>query len=499
MTEVNLTKKELLLAAQLLKMAGETYSRNICSDFNLAEVGLNKEERLTLMEKVAAWSGDPEFRECISYEVQYDWMLMKCLAHELEKAVKSEKKHPQPGKKIDVMFDGPPGPRPGRFIEVEVDGKSVDLGEWVEHPGASDTWSLSFTLEEAARCLGVKAPCINKRCPIGGSELCGGSIGVEGATGPGLCPEGAPVAGDEKWKARQDYKEEDVSIIKKEVEGVSGYSDIIVESLWVVFSGMECSALWARANQKHLDEFRNWLSQREGDDSAGPGPCPTGKQVEATKDGEAPWYESMDAKVWAEQFVKHKKDNNWTLEDIDEDLMVTWFANALCTAHVQMRRQMEDMARSRDDAEKGLEAQNTRFNELENELSTANSQWENMRQERDAANKRVRELEGGLNWVRGSRNDLETKNERLRTENAELRELYAMACKRLKELGETEVVLQPEITRISEDGKPLTTVDRVYLLEVDLSCEQQKRNGLEKRLDALEKRCRELEQLHCGK
>lgn len=34
---------------------------------------------------------------------------------------------------IDIVFDGPPGHRPGRFVEVEnLDGQSISVGEWVE-------------------------------------------------------------------------------------------------------------------------------------------------------------------------------------------------------------------------------------------------------------------------------------------------------------------------------------------------------------------------------
>jgi hypothetical protein len=36
-----------------------------------------------------------------------------------------------------------------------------------------------------------------------------------------------------------------------------------------------------------------------------------------------------DAMVWAKEFVACMKRNNWTLEDIDEVLMVGWFANAM--------------------------------------------------------------------------------------------------------------------------------------------------------------------------
>jgi hypothetical protein len=33
---------------------------------------------------------------------------------------------------IDIVFDGPPGPESGRFIEVEdSEGNSISLGDWV--------------------------------------------------------------------------------------------------------------------------------------------------------------------------------------------------------------------------------------------------------------------------------------------------------------------------------------------------------------------------------
>jgi hypothetical protein len=34
---------------------------------------------------------------------------------------------------VDIVFDGPPGPVSGRFIEVEdAKGRSVRFGEWIE-------------------------------------------------------------------------------------------------------------------------------------------------------------------------------------------------------------------------------------------------------------------------------------------------------------------------------------------------------------------------------
>jgi len=36
---------------------------------------------------------------------------------------------------------------------------------------------------------------------------------------------------------------------------------------------------------------------------------------------------NIDARHWAEQFCQHKSDNDWSLEDIDYDLMIGWFSN----------------------------------------------------------------------------------------------------------------------------------------------------------------------------
>ena len=41
---------------------------------------------------------------------------------------------------IDIVFDGPCGHESGRFIEVEQDGKSIRVGEWVDRKDG--TWAL---------------------------------------------------------------------------------------------------------------------------------------------------------------------------------------------------------------------------------------------------------------------------------------------------------------------------------------------------------------------
>ena len=37
--------------------------------------------------------------------------------------------------------------------------------------------------------------------------------------------------------------------------------------------------------------------------------------------------ETVDPVIWAEEFERHKIRNGWTIDDIDESLMLTWFCN----------------------------------------------------------------------------------------------------------------------------------------------------------------------------
>lgn len=47
---------------------------------------------------------------------------------------------------VDVVFDGPPGPESGRFIEVEtLDGKGIRIGEWVHREDGY--WALRLTAD----------------------------------------------------------------------------------------------------------------------------------------------------------------------------------------------------------------------------------------------------------------------------------------------------------------------------------------------------------------
>lgn len=55
------------------------------------------------------------------------------------------------------------------------------------------------------------------------------------------------------------------------------------------------------------------------------------------------WATSIDAVVWAQKFMEYKKRMRWTHADIDENLMTTWFANAIMAGYDEAtRRSMND-------------------------------------------------------------------------------------------------------------------------------------------------------------
>jgi len=47
---------------------------------------------------------------------------------------------------IDIVFDGPPGPEAGRFVEVEnSEGRSIRFGDWIKRPDGY--WVLRIPAE----------------------------------------------------------------------------------------------------------------------------------------------------------------------------------------------------------------------------------------------------------------------------------------------------------------------------------------------------------------
>lgn len=50
---------------------------------------------------------------------------------------------------IDIVFDGPPGPDGGRFVEVEDStGHSISVGKWIERPDGY--WALRIPINADA-------------------------------------------------------------------------------------------------------------------------------------------------------------------------------------------------------------------------------------------------------------------------------------------------------------------------------------------------------------
>jgi len=58
---------------------------------------------------------------------------------------------------VDIVFDGPPGPVTGRFVEVEDENRaSIRMGEWVERDDGY--WVLRLDRSEALRVLFPDGP-----------------------------------------------------------------------------------------------------------------------------------------------------------------------------------------------------------------------------------------------------------------------------------------------------------------------------------------------------
>lgn len=71
------------------------------------------------------------------------WLGAKAPFHSYKQEEERTMKH------IDVVFDGPPGPIAGRFVEVEDDtGQSIRFGKWVERPDGY--WVIRIQLEDCA-------------------------------------------------------------------------------------------------------------------------------------------------------------------------------------------------------------------------------------------------------------------------------------------------------------------------------------------------------------
>lgn len=81
---------------------------------------------------------------------------------------------------VNVLFDGPPGAVPGRFVEVErLDGSSVNVGTWVhqgrspDRPESADYWALRLDVIPASAGEQAPAPLLGTIAPSGLAEIVG--------------------------------------------------------------------------------------------------------------------------------------------------------------------------------------------------------------------------------------------------------------------------------------------------------------------------------------
>ena len=57
---------------------------------------------------------------------------------------------------INIIFDGPPGPEAGRFVEVETDaGRSINVGEWKKR--SDGLWALRIVKDNIDKRIGLEA------------------------------------------------------------------------------------------------------------------------------------------------------------------------------------------------------------------------------------------------------------------------------------------------------------------------------------------------------
>lgn len=92
-----MTKKELLLASELLKMAADEFGNHGCNDFDLFDYGFTENECKQYAKEYHEWNGDPEEYELTLEEKNYhynyesDFAVMDYMAHKLRKLAEEMK------------------------------------------------------------------------------------------------------------------------------------------------------------------------------------------------------------------------------------------------------------------------------------------------------------------------------------------------------------------------------------------------------------------------
>jgi len=78
----------------------------------------------------------------------------------------AELSQPSPGAALNIIFNGPPGPEGGRFIEVETDdGHSVRAGEWSQRPDGHWRLRITTALQPSPVPVAERLPEDHECCP----------------------------------------------------------------------------------------------------------------------------------------------------------------------------------------------------------------------------------------------------------------------------------------------------------------------------------------------
>jgi hypothetical protein len=60
-------------------------------------------------------------------------------------------------------------------------------------------------------------------------------------------------------------------------------------------------------------------------------------------------HSNPDAQAWAKFFIHTKEKASWQIEDIDESLMLGWFANAMMAMHDHLKSQRTWVGLAKED------------------------------------------------------------------------------------------------------------------------------------------------------
>jgi hypothetical protein len=127
---------------------------------------------------------------------------------------------------------------------------------------------------------------------------------------------------------------------------------------------------------------------------------------------------------WAECFEKYKQDNGWSIDDIDEGLMMTWFANFWACIYTPLQTRIETLEADRDNLTKQLttwrEINDKNWQEL---MDVAKAKLEKARGETEAARDTGADIHEQLERANFRANEAEAKLDQVRPFVKELKDI----------------------------------------------------------------------------